>query len=67
MEVWTPLQTDYVVHLLAVDETQRGGLFLLLDTVAIDIFGTSTVSGLEGSSWISIEFFCQELIYLWTP
>lgn len=46
----------------------EGRIFLSLDTVDIDIFGTSTVSGLVGSSWVSIEFFfCKELIYFWTP
>lgn len=48
----------------------EGRIFLSLDTVDvdIDIFGTSTVSGLGGSSLVSIEFFfCQELIYFWTP
>lgn len=46
----------------------EGRIFLSLDTVDKDIFGTSTVSGLGGSSWVSMEFFfCQEFIYSWTP
>lgn len=45
----------------------EGRIFLSLDTVDIDVFGTCTFSGLGGSSLVSIESFSARNSFVFGP